>query len=217
MKRAIITIGFAMLVIALFCHCASVRAEQIKIALTGYVNNVSDSYNLLGGSIHNGDAITGYYIYDSATADSDSSAVFGSYKYTITPYGMSITIGSTTFKTDSTNVNFEVGLINNYAGETLDSYEITSYNNFQLVNGVSVGQLHWQLDDYTGTALSSDALLLTAPDLTKWQDNSMSVFGGTDAKTQFVIRGYITSAYLVPEPMTLFLLGLGGLLLRRRH
>jgi hypothetical protein len=217
MRRAIITIGLAVLAIILISPCAIVRAEQIKIGFAGSVNGINDPYHLLQGAVQQGTPITGYYIYDSATTDSDPSVYTGIYKYTTAPYGMVLTIGSLTFQTDPLNVNFMIGLTNNYYGEPWDDYTVTSYNNLSLNNSVPVSQLHWQLEDYPGTAISSDALLTTAPNLSEWSYNNMLSVSGGDDKTLFQISGNITSAYLMPEPATLFLLGVGGFLIRKRN
>jgi hypothetical protein len=205
-------VGVMLLALASAC-----LAEQIKIGLTGHVDYIDDPYNLLDNGVHQGDWITGFYTYDSSTQDSNPSVSMSLYQYAIAPYGMLVTAGSITFQTDPTNVNFEIGLVDNYAGGTLDSYEVTSHNNLQLNSAITVGDLHWQLNDYSGKAISSDALPSTAPDLSKWQSNSLSVVGGSDEKTQFLISGHITSSYLIPEPATLFLLAIGGLIIRKRN
>jgi len=218
MRTVIITIG---LVATLFPF-TSLQAEQIKIGFTGQVDYVGDSYNLLGNSVHQGDAITGFYIYDSATLDSEPSIYDGVYEYKSTPYGILLTIGGLTFQTDLTNVDFVISVENNYYGELHDYYGVTSYNNLQLNNGVSIDRLHWQLDDYPGNALSSDALPTIPPDLSQWQYNDLSISGGmypfppSGEKTLFGISGHITSVWPIPEPASLLLFGLGGLLLRKR-
>jgi hypothetical protein len=223
MRRAIITIGLAVLGITLLSPFAPVQAEQIKIGLTAQVSYIDDPYNLLDNGVNQGDWITGFYIYDSETPDSDSSVYHGSYRHTTTPYGMLLAIGNLTFQTDPIHVNFGIGITNNYYDEPWDYYTVTSYNNLQLNNGVLVDRLHWQLDDYPGTALSSDALPLTAPDLSKWQSNNLSIFGGMypfppdGSKTLFQINGTVTSVYLIPEPATIVLFVIGTSLFYRRN
>jgi hypothetical protein len=218
MRRVIITIGL----VALFSPCMPVRAELIKIGLAGQVDYIDDPYSLLENGVHQGDSITGFYIYDSETPDSDPSIYIGFYQHWTAPYGMSLTAGSLTFQTDPTNVNLEIGLTNNYEGDPPDHYTVTGHNNLALANGVSIDNLHWQLDDYSGTALSNDALPLTAPDLSRWQSNSLSVSGGMypfpleGDKTLFRISGQVTSVWLIPEPASLLIFGLGGILLRKR-
>ena len=199
------------------------RAAVIKIGLTGLVDYVNDPYNLLEGGVTGGDPITGFYTYDSETPDSEPSVYDGIYQHTTTPYGMSLTVGDLVFQTDPTNVNFTIGLVNNYWGDPPDFYGITSYNNLTLNNGVNVDELHWQLTDYSGTALSSDMLLITPPDLSQWQSNLLSIRGGRypfppdGTKTLFGINGHVTSVYIIPEPATILLLAMGALALRRRN
>jgi hypothetical protein len=212
---------FAILVLCAFSFSSS--AAQITIGLTAQVDSVSDQYNLLENKIHQGDIITGFYIYDSLTPNSATEPTYeGGYQYTTPPYGMSLTVGGVTFQTNSANVDFRISLSNNYYGESHDYYGITSVNNLELDNGLSVDQLHWQLDDYSGTAISGTELPLGPLDLTKWQTNSLTITGGlypfppNGDKTLFQIRGHVTSAYLIPEPVSLSLFAFGGLLLRRK-
>jgi hypothetical protein len=217
MKTVILSIGLVLLL-----SFTPIKAEIIQIGLTGLVDYVDDPYNLLGSGVTEGAQITGFYIYDSETPDSEPSVEFGIYKHTSTPYIMSLTIGSLIFQTNPTNVDLVIGLTNNYSGGSWDSYGVTSYNNLTLDNGVSIDRLHWQLDDYSGTALSSDALPTTPPVLSQWQSNQLSVRGGMypfppdGTKTLFGINGHVTSVYLIPEPASLILLATGGLLLNRK-
>ncbi len=219
MKKLISTI---ILFFLLFSFTPA-QAEIITIGFTGLVDSVDDPYNLLENSIHQNDPITGFYIYDSATPDSEPSIYDGIYEHTTTPYEMYLIAGSLTFQTNLANVNLIIGLTNNYYGEPWDHYSVTSYNNLVLYNGVSVDRLHWQLDDYPGTALSSDVLPTTPLDLSQWQTNRLSISGGMypfpspQEKTLFGINGHATSVYLIPEPTTFLLVGIGGLFLRKRR
>jgi hypothetical protein len=210
-----------LIISLLFVFCPAGWAEIIEIGLIGQVDYVDDPYNLLENAVYQGDSITGYYIYDSETPDSEPSIYDGIYRHTSALYGMSLTAGSLTFQTDPTSVDFVIGLTDNYYGDPPDFYGITSYNNLPLINGVSIDNLHWQLRDYSGSALSSDALPLTAPNLSQWQSNMLSISGGLypfppGEKTLFRINGHVTSVWLIPEPATLFLFGLAGLFLRNR-
>ena len=106
-------------------------------------------------------------------------------------------------------VNFLVS-VGNWASGT-DNYGLISYNNLPLSDGTPVQYINWQLDDPTGTVLSSDVLPLTAPDLSKWQ----SWFGlSISTDRNFGISATITSA--TPEPATAFLFGLGIILARKK-
>ena len=211
---------FAVLAVVLCVSLAPAQAETIKIGLTVRVDSVGDSYNLLEDKIHVDDIITGFYTYDSLTSNSATYPAYeGAYQYTTAPYGMSLTVGGFTFRTDPANVNFVIGLTN-VNGEP-DYYTVNSNNNLAVGDGLSVDSMHWQLTDYFGTALSNTELPLMPMDLSKWQSNSLVIRGGQypfpspGEKTLFEIIGHVTDVHLVPEPISLGLLGFGSLLLRR--
>ncbi|MCX5632196.1 MAG: PEP-CTERM sorting domain-containing protein [Phycisphaerae bacterium] len=203
-------VGILVLAAVLLCFvCLPVRADLITIAISGQVTGVSDQHNHFGGQIHVGDTITGTYIYDTAAYPGPSS---GQYWHYSAPAGISLYVGDFNFKTDSTNVEFYLGIGNNGPfGE--DIYVITSNHNLPLSNGTLVQFIDWILNDPTGTALSSDALPLTAPDLSSWSSNVLSISTDRD----FSISAVVTSATLVPEPATLLLTVLGLILIRKHN
>jgi hypothetical protein len=206
MKKLLKT-RISILLAILFCFVVvPVQADLITIAITGQVTGVSDQYGHLENKIHIGDTITGTYTYDS-------SASGPPYDYYSNPCGMSLYTGGFNFKTDQNNVHFHISVINNDSG--YDYYSMISYNNSSLSNGTPVQHVFWDLEDPTGTALSSDALPLTAPDLSKWDSsiyaNQLGISG-----SEFGIGATVTSAVLIPEPITVFLLGFGIILTKRR-
>jgi hypothetical protein len=216
MKKAILSsIGLVLLL-----SFTPIKAEIITIGLTGLVDNVNDPCNLLGGGVTEGAQITGFYIYDSTTPDTNPLPIYGTYSHSSAPYGISLTIVSVIFQTDPLKVKFSVGVANDNQGN--DSYSIISYNNLTLANGVTVDNLSWDLVDNLGTAISTTDLPITPPDLSKWPFNDLYIFGGIGGTPPcfdepFQINGHVTSVYLVPEPATLILLVTGGLLLNRRR
>jgi hypothetical protein len=198
----------------LFCFvCVPVQAEMITIAITGQITGVSDQYGHLENKIHVSDTITGTYTYDSAMLDSNPSSTVGDYMYNASPAGISLNCGGFNFRTNPDDVDFLVEILNNDGIRNYDGYLLRSYNNLPLSNGALVNHISWQLDDSTGTALSSEALPFTAPDLGRWNSNVLQIFNDND----FGISATITSAVLVPEPATLLLFGIGTLLLRKSH
>ena len=122
-------------------------------------------------------------------------------------------MGGFTFQTDPDNVDFLITILNNHNGG--DMYCLLNYNNLPLSNGVYVENIAWQLDDYSGTALSSDALPVTPPVLANWPDTLAHLNITFGYKGSSYIRAEVTSA--VPEPATVLLLALGSLLLTRRR
>ena len=192
----------------------SLQAAIIIIDLTAEISDVDDLGELLEGLVNVGDIITGSYTYDSATPDSKPLETVGDYWHSSQPYGISLSVGGFVFQTDLDNVYFVVSVSNNHLGD--DRYSLRSYSNLPLSSGVLVDHIAWQLVDYSATALSSDALPTTPPVLENWE----SIFGITidfGYKGSSMIRAHVTSAELVPEPGTIFLLGLGVLALIRKR
>ena len=194
------------------------QAELITIAITATVDAMHDDGNYLEGKVHVGDSITGTYTYESTTPDSSpDDPTVGNYWHYSPPCGVSLTVGGFDFRTDLSNVNFLVGVGNDGGGGENDGYWICSYNNLPLSNGTYVDCISWDLQDRTNTALSSDALPTTAPILSQWQTNFLTFGGGAGKSNSFAIASHVTSAELIPEPATFLLLGLGGILMRKRN
>jgi hypothetical protein len=182
------------------------QAELITIKISGYVTSVSDDNKHFGGQIAFGTPITGTYTYDSATLDSNPSLTVGDYQNNNSSTGISLNVGGFNFKTDPTNVNFLVEILNDDGIIPVDAYLLRSYHNLPLSNGTLVQYINWDIHDYTAMALSSDSLPLGAPDLSELSDNALSIFRDRD----YGITATITSA--TPEPTTAFLLGFGMML-----
>jgi hypothetical protein len=128
----------------------------------------------------------------------------------IPPHGIFLSVSGFDFETDPTNVDFLVEIENDHPPD--DNYLLRSYNNIPLSNGTLVAHISWWLYDPTGSALSSTDLPVTAPVLTDWQSNHLDIHG---EKGTFGFSAHVISA--VPEPATLSLFGLVGLLLRKRR
>jgi hypothetical protein len=188
------------------------EATLITIEIEGVVDYVGDPDGYLEGKIKVGDTFTGSYTYDSDTPDSSPlDLVQGNYWHYAPPAGISLTVGGFDFKTDPANVEFRVALRNDIPPGGSDVYSIGSSNNLPLSNGTLVESVWWQLNDNTGSALSSDALPTIPPTLDRWQANVFDISG----YRTFGIRGHVTTA--IPEPATIFLFSLGGLFLRKRR
>ena len=204
---------FVVLAVVLCVFSVPVRAELITIAISGQVTGVSDPSGHFGGQISIGDPIAGTYTYDSSAIDTNPDPAIGDYAWYATPAGISLTIDSFNFRTDPSNVWSTMEVINNDWSGT-DYYGLRSYHNlFPLSNGTLSDSILWQLVDSTGTALSSDALPLTVPDLSKWSSSSLLIDSSRGGG--FLIGAHITSATLVPEPASVLLFA-GGMLFARR-
>ena len=152
---------------------ASAQATDITIQFIAEVAYVEDFGNILGGAIQVGDEIHGTYTYDLTTPDSNPLPTVGDYWHNTSPYGITVKAGGFVFKTDPDNVDFGIEIVNDHGIPPGDAYALGSYNNLPLSNGAFVELIHWQLDDPTGTAVSSEALPAAPLDLDAWQ----SIFG----------------------------------------
>jgi hypothetical protein len=184
----------------------------ITIEIEAVVDGVDDPDGYLGGQVNPGDIITGSYTYESTTPDSTPlDPIVGHYYHYVPPAGVSLSVGGFTFETDPANVEFLVGIVNdNQSGD--DIYLLGSYNNLPLTNGSPVDRISWQLNDPTGSAISSDVLLTDPPILDQWE----SIIGLrlVGEKGAYIVDAHVTSA--VPEPATYLLLTIGGIVLIRR-
>jgi hypothetical protein len=187
-----------------------VQAIPVTIEIEAVVDTVWDEGNYLEDRIRPGDIITGWYTYESTTPDSSpSDMVQGNYWYYAPPAGLSLTVGGFNFETDPEDVEFRIALRNEITPWGGDIYAIGSSNNLALSNGTPVDSIWWQLDDRTGSALSSDVLPTMPPVLDRWQANVLSL----ESDRAFGIHGHVISA--IPEPTSILLLAVGVLLVRK--
>lgn len=212
MKTAKI-IPIVLAVCGLFFWPLPVHANLITIQIEAVVDSVQDYGNYLEGQISPGDIITGFYTYESTTPDSSPlDPVVGHYYHYSPPAGVLLAVSGFEFRTDPASVVFEMLIINdNPSGH--DIYAFGSFNNLPLSNGASVDRISWQLNDPSGSVFSSDALPTTAPVLEDWQSIYGLILDGQ--RGGYIINAHVTSA--IPEPSTILLLGLGGLVLRKRN
>ena len=199
-----------------------VQAQVITIAIEASVREIYDDADLLEGAITIDDIITGTYTYSTDVADTNPSSTVGDYEYSESSYGVELLCNGLEFKTDPCDVDFLLKIINDkdYGYGEEDVYLFYSYNNLPLLSSIGIDSISWQLNDYTGTAISSTALPSTAPILEDWQSlvgvHIRSEKIGDNYDT-FHIYADVTSAIVIPEPATLLFLTSGVLLLRRKH
>jgi len=215
MKRGIIWISL-MVVLEAAVFSTPVEAALVTIEIEGVVDDVVDPDYFLNGRIDIGDVITGSYTYDTSTPNSSPLPLpYGArYEHFAYPSGFSLSVGGLDFMTDPANTSFLLEIINDYPYD--DAYIVVSYENLPLAYGPRVNNIAWYLKDYSGTAISTVDLTSAAPLLGDWQGNHLSIGGGPGDRVGFVVVGHVTSAVVVPEPATVFLFSLGGLILGRK-
>jgi hypothetical protein len=173
--------------------CAISHAELITIKFTAEVTEVYD-WNGSGqfNDITVGQCFKGTYTYDDAVApyiEVEELADFSGLYPTVTPgSGFEFEIGNTVFASNPFDTDCILNLCNDYYEQ--DNYVFHSYNN--IINGLSAPDttISLQLDDYTHTALSSVAIPLAAPDLSKWTQQ----VGLTVQNSGFFLRANLVKA-----------------------
>ena len=170
----------------------SARAEIKNFTFQGTIELVDDQAFVLDGSITNGAAFEGFYIFDSAVADSNSDSTVGDYRFTNSAFGLVVKVGTYVFRTNPGHVDFLIEVVNR-PGQ--DNYLLRSYNNV-CSQPVTIDHIAWQLDDSSGTALADDLLPLAPPVLSAYQ----SIFGLTldGGCNSFFIRGRVTAISEAP-------------------
>ncbi|MFA6187058.1 MAG: hypothetical protein WC770_07610 [Phycisphaerae bacterium] len=215
MKKDVLKIVVAVLL----CCGGLSQAAPITIQISGNITSIAGYTAAIPSTIHAGVTFTGTYTYDSLASDSDSSVQRGVYQHN-SPYGISISLGGYTFATAPNHVGKFVMIIknNDTTNGVIDCYTVFSaYQNIPSI-GFAPDSISWNLRDSTYDALSSDALPATAPVLTDWNYNVLSIGGvyGPDLYG-LTIYGTVTQAILVPEPLTGLLMITGVLFLRRKQ
>ncbi len=207
-KYAIISV-LAVIFFAGFAH-----AEIVQINIEAEVTSVDDSGNYLEGNINVGDTITGYYIYDTETPDSNpDNEDVGDYWHYSSPFGVYLECNGLEFQTDPDNMNFLMEIVNNSEIYAHEAYLFRSYNNLSLSSNADLDSIAWSIQYKNDLShFDSDKLIAYAPDLSEWDMNALSIRG--DRK--YNIRAEVKSATKVPEPSTVLLLGLGTLMLKRK-
>jgi len=182
----------ALLVAGVLTPSTAFAAANRTVTFTAVVETVDDPGNVLGGSINPQDAITGSYTYNLSTRDGQpTTPKIGDYWHTTAPYGIQVQAGGYTFKTDPTNVQFLVEIVNDYQGS--DNYLLRSYNNAPLSSDITVDHIAWQLDDPSQKALSSDRLPAKPPRLSDWQSIfGLTLEGTNSAGSTYFVRAHVT-------------------------
>jgi len=208
MKTKILLITLAM---CFWMGLNQVQADLITIEISGNITSASGTS--LPVTIYAGSSFTGTYTYDSSTLNSGG----GHYVHD-SPYGISISLGGYEFETAPNHVGqFDMWIRNDDSSDGIkDYYTVFSGENVStLPVGFTIWYINWRLIDSTHTALFSDALPVTAPVLTDWDSNVLTIYAFDSLGYGISIYGTVTHA--IPEPITGILMAVGVFLMRRKR
>jgi len=177
-------------VVSLLSGASPAAAQDVTVSFRGTLTYVDSSPF---ADLAPGTPFTGSYTFSLTTPDSNSMEQVGDYFHTTSPYGVTVTMGTHTFRTDPANVNFLLELVNDYY--SLDNFVFHSYSNV-ATDGVPIEMISWQLDDPTSTLLASTALTADAPDITRWQQPVAFEIDGQNGWSRFMLRGTVSDAQL---------------------
>jgi hypothetical protein len=140
-----------------FLSVSPLLAAPVTVSFEATVNYLEDDSGYLTEKLAVGSVITGKYTYDPDQADSNEWEVVGDYDYAAAPYGVSLNLANILVGTKPGGY-FLIETVNDYPDYGGDNFLFRSYENKSSDKELSVDHISWQLDDPTGTALSSDAL-----------------------------------------------------------
>lgn len=187
-----------------------VQAALVTIQISGNVTSASGSAlpaTIIAGTT----SFTGTYTYDSSAIDSNpTNDKFGEYRYNA-PYGINVSLGGYEFKTAPAHTEKFSVLLDMYYGNRY-YYTVKSSQNITFPGDIAVEEIRWTLGDSTRTVPTSDALPVTEPILAEWDYNVFSISG-----PNLLIQGTVEEAVLIPEPLTVALMAIGTVFLRRRR
>jgi len=169
-------------------------AELITFEFAGVIDSVDDPHNLLEDSIHVGDTFAGSYTFDPDTPDSRPN---DPQRGTYDSPGPTINLAMGILDILVESSNARTGVSNDYYGQ--DGYRVGMIQPFQL-GELRILEMAISLRDLTSSALDSDVLPASPPDLASFQSRSLWVQGERDGFDDFTLRGHLTS---LPEPATL--------------
>jgi len=170
-----------------------VVAAVRNFTFEGTVASISDFGFQLNGSVTNGAAVKGFYVYEDSAIDQNPDSTVGDYRYTNGMFGITVQIGTYVFRSNPDHTDFLLEVVN----RDTDYYLLRSYNNI-CSTPLTVSHISWQLDNPTGIALSSDQLPKVAPDLSSYASSSPGLQVIGPDLDGFRIRAEITSIATTP-------------------
>ena len=206
MPRHVSSLLFAGLLLA--TATTSAKAVPITFNFEGLVTDGLSDDPL--GCLVSGNTFSGSYTFESTTVDQNPSADDGFYPQ-LGANTMTLTFNASCDFT----TNYDL-TINNSPPPGNDAYLLD--HAAPVIEGPFQIFMSIELIDGDGLIFNNDDLPLTPPDLSFFQDlidgNNVTI-SGESAELSFMFEGELTS--LIPEPATISLVSLAGLLLLRRR
>jgi hypothetical protein len=203
------------------------RATTVTVVMTGDLTAVVDSNSATDGSLVAGLPFALTVTYDDAIPDSDPDPLFGTFLIPAARSSYSIVVGNYQFDSGSL---LNIGLLDGYfdpSEDTLSWFADHFVSSGALDPGVSFGSFGYSnsaLNDFNGSALSSDRLVGLVWDRSRYaSDNEafylfLEILDPRTAGQDFLELTGTIEFMAVPEPAgcALVAIACAGLLLRRR-
>lgn len=165
---------------------AEVSAEPVTFEISATVYNIYDPGNAFQNIVVSGDKITGTYTIDISTPDSEPDPQYGHYLFdpTSTQLGFDFLLNGISLKSDpmTSSHMYEAHTMNSSA----DHFGIISHGNMPLSNGARVDDIFIDLYDPTGQALTTDALVGQAPNVSTFEFHDIHVSGTTGTENYYL-------------------------------
>ena len=199
------SIGLALIAVFVSGALSPAAAAVITFSFTGTVTSVP--VDEVGTGVDFGTAIEGIYTFEATADDLIPGGSMASHQMAGPPYGLTVDIGGNLFGTsDSLAVNVFDGIV--------DQYGVLACSGGLDCSGELSIEIF--LQDDSGSALGSDLLPLTPPDLASFAIRDFHLFTPDGSQPQLQIVGTIDTlvcmegcAVSAPEPGALVLLSTG--------
>jgi hypothetical protein len=168
----------------------------VCLVLQARVTAVSDPHGSLQGAISPLQVLTGLYVYNSRSADSNALPSLGEYFHASPAFGMEIDAPGFVFRSDPSEPAFLMRIGNGTVqqGQVVDSYEARSDANLPPRAGLTTESIAWQLTDTSANATNLDSLPGEPPALGAFNGNVLRISGRhTQSGIAFEIQAHALS------------------------
>jgi hypothetical protein len=200
------TILAGLSLVAVFAACERLYADPVVFALEGRVESVFDGRSAVDDSVGRGSRITGYYVFDSDTPNSERPTGFndvGIYHHERPPAGVWLRVGRNVYGSDRLRPDFDIFVHNDFGFVGSDDYGFNSRRNVARYSEPAAFMDRLDIDWFASTAprhgdvFNDVSLPLEPPDLTKLGGGTLTIYGECTMcaapSAFFRIEGTVTS------------------------